>query len=65
MKKIFLCRLIVILVMCLSSLLIKSENPACNLKCTAFSRCEMQDEKIMSDTHEIFFYNDDVFFIKI
>jgi hypothetical protein len=65
MKKIFLYRLIVILVMCLSSLLIKSENVACNLRCTAFSRCEMQPEKIMSDTHEIFFYNDDGFFIKI
>ena len=65
MKKIFLYRLIVILVMCLSSLLIKSENVACNLRCTAFSRCEIQHEKIMSDTHESYFYNDDGFFIKI
>jgi len=65
MKKIFLYRLIAILLMCLSSLLIKSENVACNLSCIAFSRCEMQHEKIMSDTHDFFFYNDDGFFIKI
>jgi hypothetical protein len=65
MKKIVLYRLMVILAMCLSSLLIKSENEACNLRCTAFSRCQIQHEKIMSDTHENFFYNDDGFFIKI
>jgi hypothetical protein len=65
MKKIFLNRLLAILLMCLSSLLIKSENVACNLSCTAFSGCEMQQEKIMSDTHEFFLYNDDGFFIKI
>jgi hypothetical protein len=65
MKKIFLFRLLAILLMCLSSLLIKSENVACKLSCTAFSKCGMPDKKIVSDTHEFFFYNTDGLFIKI
>ena len=65
MKKIFLYRLIAILLMCFSSLLIKSENVACNVKCTAFSNCPMQQEKIIGETQRNIFYNDDGFFIKI
>lgn len=65
MKKIFLYRFIAIVLMCFSSLLIKSENVASKLSCTSFSGCEMQREKIMSDTHENFFYNNEGFFIKI
>jgi hypothetical protein len=65
MKKIFLYRLTAIVFMCLSSLLIKSENVACNIKCTAYSRCLIQQEKIMSETHAKIFYNEDGFFIKI
>ncbi|HWH62116.1 MAG TPA: hypothetical protein VNS50_02540 [Ginsengibacter sp.] len=65
MKKIFLFRLIAILLMCFSSLLIKSENIACKIKCTAFSSCPIQQEKISSNTHGIYFYNDDGLFIKI
>lgn len=66
MKKIFLFRFIAIILMCLSSLLIKSENVVCKASCTAFSRCEMQQQKIASDIHKKnIFYNDDGFFIKI
>ena len=65
MKKIFLYRLVAVLCMCLSSLLIKSENVACKVKCIAISKCEMQRQNIMSETHETFSYNSDGFFIKI
>jgi hypothetical protein len=65
MKKIFLYRFIAILFMCFSSLLIKSENEACKLSCTAFSNCKMQHEKIMIDTHKNFFYDSEGLFIKI
>lgn len=65
MKKIFLYRFIAIVLMCFSSLLIKSENVACKLTCTSFSSCKMQQEKIMNDTQQNFLYNNEGFFIKI
>ena len=65
MKKIFFLRLMAVLLMCLSSLLIKSENVATKLKCSAFCSCKMQNDKTASDTHADPFYYDDAFFIKI
>jgi hypothetical protein len=65
MKKIFLYRIAAVLCMCLCSLLIKSENIACKVKCIAMSKCEMQQQNSMSETHETFSYNSDGLFIKI
>lgn len=65
MKKIFLYRLIAILLMCLPALLIKSENVACKARCTAYCGCELQQQKIMSEKHANIFYDGDGLFIKI
>lgn len=65
MKKIFFLRIMAVILMCLSSLLIKSENVASKLNCSAFCHCEMQHEKTISNTQRDIFGRDDGFFIKI
>ena len=65
MKKIFLLRIMAVVLMCLSTLLIKSENVASKLSCSAFCPCEMQHEKTVNNTQQDFFNRDDGFFIKI
>ena len=65
MKKIFFLRIMAVILMCLSSLLIKSENVANKLSCSAFCPCEMQHEKTISNTQQDIFSRDDGFFIKI
>lgn len=65
MKKILLLRIMAVLLMCLSSLLIKSENVASKLNCSSFCSCEMQHEKTLNNPQENVFSRDDGFFIKI
>ncbi len=65
MKKIFLLRLVAVLLMCLSSLLIKSENVASKLNCSVFCNCKIQKQNTITVTPTAPFYNDDGFFIKI
>jgi len=65
MKKIFLLRIMAVVLMCLSSLLIKSENVASKLNCSAFCKCEMQQQNTPNEPHADLFYHDDGFFIKI
>jgi hypothetical protein len=65
MKKILLYRLAAIAFLCLSSLLIKSENSMCGLRCASISKTLMSQQILISDTNESPFYHDDGFFIKI
>ena len=65
MKKIFFLRLLAVVLMCLSSLLIKSENVASKLNCSAFCRCVMQQEKIVNNPQQDVFGRDSGFFIRI
>lgn len=64
MKKIFLYRFIAIVGMCLSSLLIKSENVACKLSCTSFSASKLQAAEVTGKAI-IPIFNRDGIFIKI
>jgi hypothetical protein len=65
MKKIFVIRIMAVVLMCLSSLLIKSENVANKLSCSAFCPCEMRHEKTVATPQLDPYRRDDGFFIKI
>jgi hypothetical protein len=65
MKKIFFHRLIALSFLCLSSLLIKSENSVCSLRCACISKPTESPKNFINETSNNRLYHDDGFIIKI